>query len=412
MNNFCSECPDKETLLDLFPETEVLQVNAHVHTPYSFSAFTDITQILEMAGREKISVVGINDFYVADGYEQFYNESLKAGIFPLFNIEFIGLLEEEQRDGIRINDPDNPGRCYFSGKGLDYPFRLDDLFSRKLIDTIATNQDQVRVMIDKANDWFAKIDAGIILSYDEIQKNYAKMLVRERHIARAIRMAVFDRFREDKERGRFLTTIFDGKEPRSAMNDIPGLENEIRGNLLKAGGIAFVKENENAFMKLDEVIEIIINAGGIPCYPVLLDDKNGNYTPYEKDPGQLWQELTKKNIGCIELIPVRNEAGELEKFVNFFYEKGFVILLGSEHNTPDLIPLTCDTRGKKPLSSEMQRISYEGCCVVAAHQYLHAKGMDGFLDAGGVPQMEAKESFIQLGNSVIHYYLNFFKKNL
>jgi len=36
-------------------------------------------------------------------------------------------------------------------------------------------------------------------------------------------------------------------------------------------------------MSLEEVIEIITNAGGIPCYPVLLDDRNGNYTEYEKD---------------------------------------------------------------------------------------------------------------------------------
>ena len=59
------------------------------------------------------------------------------------------------------------------------------------------------------------------------------------------------------------------------MSDIPALDNEIRGNLLKSGGKAFVEEDENAFMSLDEVIEIILAAGGIPCYPVLLDDKNG-----------------------------------------------------------------------------------------------------------------------------------------
>jgi hypothetical protein len=94
-------------------------------------------------------------------------------------------------------------------------------------------------------------------------------------------------------------------------------------------------------MNLDEVIEMIINAGGIQCYTVLLDDKNGNYTEYEKDPMQLWMKLAKKNIGCIELIPGRNEAGELERFVRFFIEKGIVILMGTEHNTPDLIPLTC-----------------------------------------------------------------------
>lgn len=85
--------------------------------------------------------------------------------------------------------------------------------------------------------------------------------------------------------------------------------------------------------------------------------------------------------------------------------------MGTEHNTPDLIPLTCDTRGKKPLSPDMKRISYEGCCVVAAHQYLHAKGMTGFVNDKGVPQMAARDALVKLGNSVIHHYIQLFKRN-
>ena len=41
----------------------------------------------------------------------------------------------------------------------------------------------------------------------------------------------------------------------------------------------------------------------------------------------------------------------LERFVEFFHDKEFVILLGTEHNAPEMIPLTCDTRDKKPLIS-------------------------------------------------------------
>ena len=82
----------------------------------------------------------------------------------------------------------------------------------------------------------------------------------------------------------------------------------------------------------------------------------------------------------------------------------FAILLGTEHNTPDMIPLTCDTRGNKPLSAEMKRISWEGACVVAAHQYLHAKGQAGFIDPQGKPKHNERESFVELGNAVIQNY--------
>ena len=36
----------------------------------------------------------------------------------LFGLEFISVLEEQQRRGIKINDPGNPGRAYICGKGI------------------------------------------------------------------------------------------------------------------------------------------------------------------------------------------------------------------------------------------------------------------------------------------------------
>ena len=44
----------------------------------------------------------------------------------------------------------------------------------------------------------------------------------------------------------------------------------------------------------------------------------------------------------------------LQRFVEFFQKKGFVILLGTEHNAPEMIPLTCDTRDKKPIEQIYQ----------------------------------------------------------
>ena len=45
---------------------------------------------------------------------------IKSFLFSILNL--LDFLKEEQKKGIRINDPNNPGRIYFSGKGLDYPF--------------------------------------------------------------------------------------------------------------------------------------------------------------------------------------------------------------------------------------------------------------------------------------------------
>jgi hypothetical protein len=403
MPNFLTAYPDADSLKKIFSYGPVPEVNGHIHTPYSFSAFVNISQIFEMARREGIKAVGINDFFVTDGYGPFCAEALKNNIFPLFNIEFISLMKKEQKEGIRINDPNNPGRCYFSGKGLDFPFHLEQKLRHRLDGVVTESQVQVKDMIAKCNQWFITLNSDIQLDFNDIRKNFAKELVRERHIAKAIRVAVFEKHSTESERKKWLTLLFGGKEPKSAMTDIPGLENEIRGNLLKSGGKAFVEEDENAFMSLEEVIEIITAAGGIPCYPVLLDDKNGVYTEYERDPETLCRELTRHHIACIELIPGRNDATHLQKFVEYFHQKNFVILMGTEHNAPEMIPLACDTRDRKALNDFIRGVSYQGACVVAAHQYLRAKGLPGFIHANGLPRLQEKDSLAALGSAVIQY---------
>ena len=405
--NILQNYPNPEELnkwFDSLGRKDTYEVNGHVHTPFSFSAFSDIAGIFIMAAKENIKVVGINDFFVADGYQQFYEHARKTKIFPLFNIEFIGLLKEEQDKNIRVNDPNNPGRCYFSGKGLNYPFELPAEVSVKLNAVIEESQVQVQKMIEKANQWFAEVGAGISLDFNSVKAELAKELVRERHIAKAIRVAVYNKVEDENARKELFKLIYGGKDSKVAINDIPGLENEIRSNLLKLGGKAFVEEDEKAFMSIDQVISIIIAAGGIPCYPVLLDDKNGTYTEYEENKEKLYADLLKRNIACIELIPGRNDFNHLKEFVKFFYQKGFVINFGTEHNAPEMIPLTCDTRGKKPLDEELRKISFEGACVIAAHQYLRSKGLPAFVDDKGIPQTSNRDYFVKLGKAVIEKF--------
>ena len=83
----------------------MLDVNAHLHTPYSFSAFASIGQALDLAAGEGVNVVGINDFYSMDGYAAWKEGCSARKLFPLFGIEFIALNAEDQAAGLRVNDP-------------------------------------------------------------------------------------------------------------------------------------------------------------------------------------------------------------------------------------------------------------------------------------------------------------------
>jgi len=381
------------------------KVNCHVHTPYSFSAFESIDQIFRMANDEDVVVVGINDFFVTDGYDEFYKKALSLKVFPEFNIEFIGLLKEEQKKGIRVNDPNNPGRTYFCGKGLDYPFHLSEENKRLLNNVIISSQLQLKSMIDKLNDILQKINSPFLLDFEEIKEQFAKELVRERHIAKAIRFYTNEYFSNDDEKRDFYNKLFNEKSLKANLSNFTEVEEEIRANLLKAGGIAFVPETEEAFLPIEIIIDIIIDAGGIPCYPVLLDDKNGNFTEFEKDITKLINRLKDLKVSCIEVIPNRNSIEKLNFFVEEMSCNDFVVLAGSEHNTPAMIPLSLKARNGD-LNEFLLNEFYEGACIIAAHQYLKANNKIGVIMNNGQFDIENKEYYIELGNAIINYYKN------
>jgi hypothetical protein len=238
-----------------------------------------------------------------------------------------------------------------------------------------------------------------------MQAALARNLFRERHIAQAIRMAVFKKETSESGRKELLEKIFSGKKVKSPLDNIAALENEIRGNLLKAGGAAFVPEDPKAFLSLNEVMELIVDAGGIPCYPVLLDFGDENYTDYEADQEKLLEELKSKNVFSIELIPARNNYEIFRKFVKFFHENDFIITFGTEHNTPKLDPLKVLRYGGVDLDEEMKRINYQGASVIAAHQYMVANGEEGYLRKGIAKTVE-KEYYTELGKAVIAKFLS------
>ena len=260
-------------------------------------------------------------------------------------------------------------------------------------------------MVDKLQPFLTSIHAPFSITFDEIKQLLAKEMVRERHIAKMLRIKIHDYFQDEDTKRQFLSALYSGRESRADLNNPVSLEEELRGNLLKSGGIAFVPESPEAFLPVAELIEIIMDAGGIPCYPVLLDDKNGRCTEFESDFRRLNVRLRELNVGMIELIPLRNDFSMLKSFVEYFDQAGFIVLFGTEHNTPERIPLTITARGKVALDGELKRISEEGCCLVAAHQYLVSKGQSGLAEPVGKLERSGREDHIVLGRAVIEKFI-------
>jgi hypothetical protein len=405
---FLKDFPDSSALLfDLGTMSipEVPQVNAHLHTPFSFSSFESIPEIFEQAVKEGVRILGINDFFTGDGFQIFHDEAMKHRIFPLFNFELVGLMQKEQYNRFRINDPVNPGRIYLSGKGVDFPFRLDELYGLQLQKSRFEIQLHTKEIVEHASRVLQELDPDLVLKFSEIRRKFARDFVTERHISRAVRSLIFEKYPDAHERRKILQKVFASDGIRSEISDFAGIENEIRSRFLKSGGRAFVEEVSAAFPPVTEVLQIIRNAGGIPCYSLLLDDEKDQCTEYEANKQILLNELLVNDIHCVEFLPFRNDPDIVKDYALFFREQDFLVLFGTAHSTPEAKPLKVCTRNGECLDAELAAINFEGACIIAAHQYLRARGKSGYITEQGNYQTGRLEEFAGLGRAIIHRFL-------
>jgi len=404
---FWDQFPNGEVLKDRFTDirTETIpDVNAHMHTPYSFSAFISVDQAVKLAVEQNVGIIGINDFYTVSGYVSWAEACMRHKAFPLFNIEFIGLSKINQEKNIRINDPNNPGRIYISGKGLSFPFKLKEPWKSHLERLQSDSNNHVRLICKKLNEHLSDRGIDIRLDYDSIVQTHTKGIIRERHLAKVLREKVLESAKTDAKIRLLLSEIYGNSSVQVQISDHAALENEIRNNLLKSGGHAFVPENPDSFLSVESIREIILHGGGIPTYPVLADDKNGDFTEFEQNKYRLAEELKRYGIFSVEFISTRNSPEVLEDYATWFSDNGFVVTFGSEHNTPELSPILLYTSDSAPLSAKMREINYYGACLIAAHQFLVSKVGTGYLNKQGIPLTEKGKEYRSLGNSLIQYF--------
>jgi len=400
--SFLNQFPERDQLLKSFSNEKMnvpLKINNHIHTPYSFSAFESVAGAVRLAVGEDVRILGINDFYVTDGYREFIEACMDHAVFPLLNIELIGISKEDQENDIRVNDPGNPGRTYISGKGLAFPGVLPGKQQQKLDSVVEESNRQVSIMIELLNEWLAKQEVGISLSVKEIMDKQAMNLLRERHVAKMMRLKLEEKSGSDLEFYELLKSIYGGRSSEKKRADIAGIEDELRSKLLKSGAPAFVPEDDKAFLPLEEIVDIIRDAGGIPTYPLLLDGAGGQITEFENGKEQLLEVLESREFHSIEFIPLRNQLEKLKEYAEYFYNHGFVVSFGTEHNTTAMIPITVSCKDDVPLDESLMQISFNGAAYVAAHQYMVAREGKNY-KPGTRDEME------RLGQAIFQYYFD------
>ena len=387
------------------------RVNSHIHLPPNFSAFGSVREAVELASGQGVGVVGVSNYYDYEVYGDFVKSAREHGVFPLFGLEIIALIDELVKGGVKINDPGNPGKIYICGKGITRFAKMSEEAER-LIGVIRRNDSvRMREMIGKLEGIFAA--RGVATGLDEgqvvemVMRRHdcprERVYLQERHICQAFQEAVWGKVPVGERMGR-LTKVL-GVSP-TGVDDPVKVQNEIRACLMKAGKAAFVEET---FVSFEEGYRLILELGGIPCYPTLADGTKP-ICPFEEPVECLIEKIKERGVSMAEFIPIRNTPEVLSQYVKAMRGAGLAVMGGTEHNTLDLLPMEPTCLNGVEVPEDVKEIFWEGACVAAGHQFLKLHGEEGFVDGAGRLNSafgSAEDrigAFARLGGAVIERY--------
>jgi hypothetical protein len=391
------------------------RVNAHIHLPPNFSAFDSVAQAIQLAGDQQIGVLGVSNYYDYDVYGDFVAGARQRGIFPLFGLEIIALIDEFVKAGAKINDPGNPGKIYICGKGITRfaPFNAE---AQRLMSIIRGNDSKrMAEMVGKLSAVFAERGLPLNLSEGDVIQMVVdrhgskreRVYLQERHACQAFQEAVFRGVPADQRVAKLSNVLgLNGSPAKFGPDDAVKIQNEIRAHLMKTGRPAFVPET---FVSFEDAYKLILELGGIPCYPTLADGVTP-ITWFESPVEKLIAHVKHFGFHCAEFIPIRNKPEVLSDYVKKMRAAGLVVTGGTEHNTLDLLPIEPTCVGGVPVPEDVKEIFWEGACVVAAHQFLALNGKTGFVDEKGTPNKDYANAdariaaFKKLGAAVIKRY--------
>ncbi len=397
------------TLSGRLPVEERPAFNTHVHLPPNFSAFETVEDAVATAAREGARVIGSSNFHDFGVYDRFAAAAKAHGVAALFGLEFISVLAEEQRRGVKINDPANPGRAYICGKGIPAP-TAPSVQTRQFMDTAkASNEARTRQMVDVIGSIFRAAGLALEVGYESILADVAAraqvpeawVVLQERHVALGFQLGLFAQVPVER-RAALLEKVY-GKPPTASPDDAVATQGELRSRLMKAGCPAFVEETPIPFT---EGLAFVLGLDAIPVYPTLAD----GVIPicgFEDPVEDLIERILGYGIHGAELIPIRNTPAVVERYIRAWRDAGIFAMVGTEHNTQERIPVGPTCLQGVPLSTEVLDICWEGTCIVAAHQHLRAAGEPGYVDRQGAlnpgfPDGESRiRYFAQLGEHVL-----------
>jgi hypothetical protein len=333
-------------------------VNMHCHTFFSFNAYGYSPAALAwLAKRRGLAAIGIVDFDVLDGVEEFLAACDLAGVRGSAGIEtrvFIPQFATRE-----INSPGEPGVYYHMGigftssqapdlPGLSRPGRspADILASMR-----ARAERRNRAMLARLNAHLAP--AAVDYDRDVLpltpagnatERHILLAIIRaaERHVTEANLPAPRTTHHAPRSTPDFWPTKLNlpADQVAAAIGDYAKFSNLVRGKLMKRGGVGYVTPSPDSFPTVEEFHSFIVACGALPCAAWLDGLSAGEQAIHE-----LLALLIGQGAAALNIIPDRNwnipdpdqrriKVAKLHEIVRIAADYDLPLNIGTEMNAP------------------------------------------------------------------------------
>lgn len=363
------------TLLNLVEQGEIKlppareEANMHCHTFYSYNGYGySPSALVWLALREGYKLMGIVDFDVLDGVDEFLSAADLAGLRASAGMETRAYVPEFADR--QINSPGEPGVCYHMGIGF-----TASQIPKDQPEAVAILAEMRRRAADRNRDLIARVNAylaPVTIDYDrDVVPLTPEGNATERHICAAyVRAAA-----RSADPAAFWSDKLGAPREKvaDALNRGMALENLVRAGLMKQGGVGYVQPGPDTFPSIEEVNQVITACGALPCITWLDGTSAG-----ELATGELFGLMVDKGAAALNIIPDRNwrikdpqekqvKLQNLYDIVDLALAWDLPINVGTEMNAPGK-PLIDDFTA--PEIAPLQGIFLDGAYFIYGHTAL------------------------------------------
>ena len=375
------------------------KVNLHAHTFYSYNAMGySPSHIVWRARREGLEIVGLVDFDVLDGVDEFFTAGTKLGIKTVAGMETrVYIPQFSTRE---ITSPGEPGITYHMGTGF-VRSGIDDPAAAAFAEMLRTNARKRNMdVVERVN---AYLDP-VTLNYDaDVLPMSPSGTPTERHLCAAYEARAGQVFPDRDERVEFWADMLDIPPETMAetLDDSRALQALIRSNTMKRGGVAYQAPTPETFPAMTDFNAFVRAAGGIPTMTWLDGTRAG-----EQAIEELLDLQMADGVAALNIIPDRNwnlddpdekktKVANLYRIVELANARHLPLVVGTEMNAPGLKFVdTFDAPELAPVRDAFLR----GARILAGHTISVLRDGHGYLSdwaADRFPNIADKNDYFE-----------------